>query len=233
MVLALLLTLGKGGWAMALGGVVFLAVTRGRSREWTQGALFVLTLTTATGLLAIAALIEVAGIDSGLRMHLAGLAAGVDAALASPLGHGLGTSGVFSSQPTSSSRESMLGVLLAQLGWLGAALWALWILAAAVAAARFGLQARDTGLIGLASSCALVLVLPAAALTESVGGLVGTWALAFVPGILVNEGLAVMKDRQARSADTSGEPEPVFASQDEGRALRSRPSRPLSLSCWR
>lgn len=187
--LALVLTLGKGGWALAAAGVAYLVgVARWRSLA-SPRAIILLNLGLGVAVLMVAVLVETTGFESGLKMHLAGLVTGVRSAMASPFGLGLGTSGVFASQPTTAASESMLGTLLAQTGWLGSLAWGSWILATGSAVVILGSRVNSTSLVPVAAGSALSLLLPVAALTESVGGLIGMWAFPFMAGLIMNETL--------------------------------------------
>jgi hypothetical protein len=183
---ALVLTLGKGGWVVATVGALYLLSARGWPWLASRTALLLMGTSMCTGLVVVATLSEVASVDSGLRMHLAGLKAGVDTALTNPLGLGLGSSGVFSSHPITGAGESMIGVLLAQTGWPGTLLWVLWLTAVGVTLALSTRSVTCLRWIGLAGGVATILVAAASALTESVGGLIGMWAFGFTAGLLLN-----------------------------------------------
>jgi hypothetical protein len=185
--IALVLTLGKGGWALALAGSVYLFVARIWPWTTSRPLLLFVAGSTCTGLIVVAALVELLGVDSGLRIHLAGLSAGLDIALSRPLGLGLGSSGVFSTQPVASAGESMIGVLLAQLGWLGAVGWVAWLVAAGLAVAAGARPIPHLREVGLAVGTAMVLLPATATLTESVGGLIGMWAFGFVTGLVASD----------------------------------------------
>ncbi|GIW19967.1 MAG: hypothetical protein KatS3mg065_0263 [Chloroflexota bacterium] len=194
-VMALGLTLGKGGWALALAGSTYLFAARLRPRLASRAVMVLLAVAMCLGLVGIAVVAELFGVNSGLRMHLAGLTSGLDTALSNPLGLGLGSSGVFSSRPMAAAGESMLGVLLAQLGWPGAAAWTFWLVSAGLAVAISTRSQPDLRGVGLAAGTAMVLLPAAGALTESVGGLVGMWAFGVVTGLLSSDVEARRLDR--------------------------------------
>ncbi len=186
MALALVLTLGKAGIAVAVVGAVYVAgvalVPRFRDPAWLASA----AVGIVGAIVVIAIALEVAGSNSGALAHFRGLQDGIASAVTTPFGLGLGVGGDFGSG--SAAAESTFGVLLVQLGFPGLILWTAWILALAVQCATGGIVVARTGLAGYGVAIALVGFYATAAVTESAGGLIGNWPYAFLAAALVTAG---------------------------------------------
>ena len=113
----------------------------------------------------------------GASRHLQGLREGLEQALDSPLGLGLGQAGVWSAAPEVGG-ESTIGALAAQLGLPGLLLWGGFALLLGVALALSGLRQGDDALAApaLALAAALVGLLVASWFTESASGVTGVAA---------------------------------------------------------
>jgi hypothetical protein len=110
----------------------------------------------------------------GASRHLSGLREGLEQALRSPLGLGLGQAGVWSQAPEVGG-ESSLGALAAQLGLPGLGLWLAFVLALALGLARAARQQGEGPAAAplLALAAAQLGLLAASWLTESASGVTG------------------------------------------------------------
>ncbi|HXG41253.1 MAG TPA: hypothetical protein VNL95_00810 [Dehalococcoidia bacterium] len=133
----------------------------------------------------------------GASRHLSGLREGLEEAVRSPLGLGLGRAGVWSEAPEVGG-ESTIGALAAQLGLPGLSLWAAFALALALGLVRLGLRPGDGPTCPLlALGSAHLGLLAASWFTESASGVTGVaayfllagWAL----GIWGREGWASLR----------------------------------------
>jgi hypothetical protein len=122
----------------------------------------------------------------GASRHLQGLREGLEEALRSPLGRGLGQAGVWSEAPEVGG-ESTIGAMAAQLGLPGLLLWAAFAVALVVGLVGAGLrQEGDLSALVVALGWAHLGLLVASWFTESASGvtgvapyfLLGGWALA-------------------------------------------------------
>jgi hypothetical protein len=122
--IALILTIGKGGYLalVIMGVVVLLSASR-------SNALLILLLS-----IAIAGVGLIVGqflpIATNLDRHVAGLLSGLLNVLTDPLGSGLGSTGFWGAQ-SRIGNDSTLGAVASQLGVLGAALFYGWFASAA------------------------------------------------------------------------------------------------------
>ena len=178
------LTLGKVGWlilAFGIGYVLVISVVpRLRDPAWLASLAAALI-----GALAIISLaLEASGSASGALAHFHGLRQGIESVLQAPLGRGLGIGGNFGAGTLGA--ESTFGVILVQIGAIGLAMWAAWILALAFACATMGEHLRDEPLLGPALAAALIAFFGTAALTESAGGYLGNWVYALLPAAFLS-----------------------------------------------
>lgn len=176
------LTLSKAAIVILAGSIVYLAVTTAIPRLRHPVWLMSLLATLIAGLVVVALALEFAGSTTGALTHFDGLRDGLRIALTHPFGVGLGRVGTFGDVLTAG--DSMFGVLLAQLGFVGFLLWACWFVQLAIASLVVGRRAEPARL-GAAVAIALTAFFATASLTESAGGLLGNWAYAAVAGILL------------------------------------------------
>ena len=117
---ALVLTIGKAGWAIA-GVIVVVAAmrtTRGNA-VWVIGVGVVFgALTLSVGLLT--------PFGNNLGLHLQGLASGIGHMIERPLGSGLGSTG-FWGDIRFVGTDSTVGTIASQVGVVGAGLWITWL----------------------------------------------------------------------------------------------------------
>jgi hypothetical protein len=173
------LTLGKVGWLILAFGVGYVLVVsvipRLRDPAWLASLAAALI-----GALAIVSLaLEADGSATGALAHFDGLRQGIVSAFQAPMGRGLGIGGNFGSGLLGA--ESMFGVILVQVGILGLAMWAAWMVALVFALATMSKLVREEPLLGPSLAAAVIAFFGTAALTESAGGYLGNWVYALVP----------------------------------------------------
>lgn len=178
------LTLGKVGWLILAFGIGYMLVIsvlpRMRDPAWL--ASLAAALIGALALVSLA--LEASGSASGVLAHFHGLRQGIESVLDAPLGRGLGIGGNFGAGTLGA--ESTFGVIMVQVGAIGMAMWAAWILALAFACVTMGEHVREEPLLGPALAAALIAFFGTAALTESAGGYLGNWVYALIPAAFLS-----------------------------------------------